>query len=292
MEGTEICQGKWNIALLCILFSVSSFAATSVWKISKGNQHLYLGGTIHVLAEADYPLPSPYAKAYRLSQRIILETDLQKLQSPEFQQRMLVGLTYKNGKTLKDVLSIQTYKKLDNYCTSRNIELSSIHAFKPGLLTSALLMMEMQRLGLAGVGVDSFFGSRARQDARPLGELETVEQQLEFMASMGAGVEDALIEYSLDDLENLSVVMRSMKKAWRTGDMQALRRIGLEPYIDKFPQTMNNLLARRNNAWMPKIEAMLKSKEIEFVLVGALHLVGEQGLLALLKSRGYTLEQK
>ena len=285
-------MGCFWLWVLAISVSGQSIAATSVWKISKGNQHLYLGGTIHVLAEADYPLPSPYAKAYRLSQRIILETDLQKLQSPEFQQRMLVGLTYKNGKTLKDVLSTQTYKKLDNYCTSRNIELSSIHAFKPGLLTSALLMMEMQRLGLAGVGVDSFFDSRARQDARPLGELETVEQQLEFMASIGAGVEDALIEYSLDDLENLSVVMRSMKKAWRTGDMQALRRIGLEPYIDKFPQTMNNLLARRNNAWMPKIEAMLKSKEIEFVLVGALHLVGEQGLLALLKSRGYTLEQK
>lgn len=278
--------------ILVTAVSGQSIAETSVWKISKGNQHLYLGGTIHILAEADYPLPSSYEKAYRSSQRIILETDLQKLQSPEFQQRMLVGLTYENGKSLKDVLSTQTYKKLDDYCTSRNIQLSSIHAFKPGLLTSALLMMEMQRLGLAGVGVDSFFDSRARQDARPLGELETVEQQLGFLKNMGTGIEDEFIEYSLGDLESLSTLMTSMKKAWRMGDMQALERIGLEPYIDKFPQTMDNLLARRNNAWMPKIEAMLMSKEIEFVLVGALHLVGEQGLLTQLKSRGYTLEQK
>lgn len=282
------CFWLW---VLATVVSGQSFAETSVWKISKGNQYLYLGGTIHILAESDYPLPSPYEKAYRLSQRIIFETDLQKLQNPEFQQRMLAGLTYKNGKTLKNVLSTQTYEKLDNYCISRNVQLSNIHAFKPGLLTSALLLMEMQRLGLAGVGVDSFFDSRARQDARPLGELETVEQQLEFMANMGAGIEDEFIEYSLDDLENLSALMMSMKKAWRTGDMQALERIGLEPYIEKFPQTMDNLLARRNNAWMPKIEAMLKSKEVEFVLVGALHLVGEQGLLAQLMSRGYTLEQ-
>lgn len=283
-----------NLACLGFLSVISignALAETSVWKINKGNQHLYLGGTIHILAEQDYPLPLAYEKAYQSSQRIILETDLQKLQSPEFQQRMLLGLNYKNGKTLKNFLSARTYKKLEDYCSSRNIQLSSISTFKPGLLTSALLMVEMQRLGLAGIGVDSYFESRARKDGRPMGELETVEQQLEFLGNMGTGIEDEFIEYSLGDLENLSTLMTSMKKVWRSGDMPALERIGLEPYIEKFPQTMDNLLTRRNNAWMPEIEAMLKSAEIEFVLVGALHLVGEHGLLAQLKSRGYRIEQ-
>ena len=292
LKATEIFGAKWNIGLLSILFSVSSYADTSVWKISKDNQHIYLGGTIHILAEADYPLPSAYEKAYQSSHRIVFETDLQKLQSPAFQQQMIVDLTYKNGKTLKDVLSPVTYQKLDNYCNSRGIQLSSIHVFRPGLLSSVLLMLELQRLGMAGDGVDSFFDSRARQDAKLVGKLETVEQQLKFLVNMGVGKEDEFIEYTLNDLENLSALMTSMKKAWRAGDMPALERVGLEPYIDKFPQIMDNLLARRNNAWMPKIEAMLRSNEVEFVMVGALHLVGERGLLMQLKSRGYAIEQK
>lgn len=102
MKATEIFGAKWNIGLLSILFSVSSFAETSLWKITKNNHHLYLGGTVHILAESDYPLPSPYEKAYQLSHRIVFETDLQKLQSPEFQQAMLASLSYQNGKTLKD----------------------------------------------------------------------------------------------------------------------------------------------------------------------------------------------
>ena len=291
MKATEIFGAKWNIGLLSILFSVSSLAETSIWKISKNNHHLYLGGTVHVLSPSDYPLPEPYEKAYQSSHKLIFETDMQKLESPEFQQLMLQELTYRDGKTLANVLSAQTYQKLESYCDSRGISLKSIESFKPGLVTSVLLLTELQRLGMSGVGVDAFFNSKAQQDNKPVGQMETIEEQIEFLQRMGRGKEDELIEYSLSDIDNLQPLMKSLKQAWRVGDMKELKRVAIEPYIDEFPRTLENLLDHRNNNWVPKIEAMLKTAEVEFVLVGALHFVGEQGLLNQLKSRGYAIEQ-
>ncbi len=266
-------------------------AETSVWKISKDNHHLYLGGTVHILAADDYPLPPAFARAYQLSQRLVLETDMQKLQSVEFQQVMLERLSYSGGRTLQDVLSAKTYQKLVDYCASRNIPISSIHGFKPGLAATVLLMVELGRLGLDGQGVDAFFSNKALADQKQLGKLETAEQQLDFLVSMGQGEEDQMIEYSLSDIETLPTLMASIKSAWRRGDLQALEQAAISPYVDEFPETMDMLLDERNRNWLPKIEAMLATAEVELILVGALHLAGEQGLLNLLKTRGYDIEQ-
>ena len=99
-----------------------------------------------------------------------------------------------------------------------------------------------------------------------------------------------MIEYALSDIENISEMMKSLKGAWRSGDMQSLQEIAIQPYIEQFPETFDALLNQRNNAWMPKIESMLKTAEVEFVLVGILHFAGEQGLLAQLKTLGYKIE--
>lgn len=277
--------------LLSALLATCSFADTSVWKVSKGNHHLYMGGTVHVLSKADYPLPSSYEKAYQLSHRVILETDLEKLQSPAFQKRMLEQLSYADGVGLEDVLSEKTFRMLEQYCVERGISLASIVRFKPGMVTSVLLLIELERLGLAGEGVDAFFHAKALADDKQLGKLETAEAQLEFMAAMGEGQEDEMIEYALGDIVNISTLMKSLKKAWRKGDMQSLQAIALEPYLEQFAEVFDDLLIKRNNAWVPKIESMLDSTEIEFVLVGVLHFAGEQGLLAQLKTLGYKVEQ-
>lgn len=287
----RLCENEWRLGILGLLIFNTAIADTSIWKISKGNHHLYLGGTVHILAEDDYPLPAAYERVYQLSQRLVFETDLAKLQSPAFQQMVLQRLTYPEGRTLADVLSTRTYSRLKQYSESRGIPMASIEVFKPGLVTTVLLVAELQRLGLSGVGVDAYMHSKALQDGKLSGQLETVEEQLGFMEQMGRGREDELIEYTLIDIENLSSLMRSMKQAWRSGDMKKMEQVGIDPYIDKFPDTINNLLGNRNDKWIPEIEAMLKSREVELILVGALHFAGERGLLAQLKSRGYVVEQ-
>ena len=82
-----------------------------------------------------------------------------------------------------------------------------------------------------------------------------------------------------------------MKQAWRRGNLAQLKAVGITPFKNEFPDIYQTLIVDRNNAWLPKIEAMVKSREVEFVLVGALHLAGDDGLLALLVARGYRVRQ-
>ncbi len=279
-----------SLSLLLVLFSHSVIAASPVWKVEKNGHHLFIGGTIHVLASTDYPLPSTFDKAYRQSAILVLETDMQKLQSPGFQQAILRELTYSDGRNLQEVLNRNTYRELEQFFSARGIPMEAIVNFKPGMVVTMMTMVELQRLGIDGVGVDAYYSARAIEDRKKLGKLEPVETQIAFLANMGAGQENEMLSFSLSDVEQLPAMMKSMKDAWRRGDLKKLEKIGISDLRYDFPEIYKSLLVDRNNAWMPQIEAMARTKEIELILVGALHLAGEDGLLAQLNARGYKIK--
>ena len=81
---------KIIMSLMLVLFTCSwAVAESSVWKAQKGTSVLYLGGTCHILREADYPLPPEFDRAYKAADILVFETDLGKFQEPETQQKML-----------------------------------------------------------------------------------------------------------------------------------------------------------------------------------------------------------
>ncbi|MFT5082822.1 MAG: hypothetical protein ACI9Y1_000857 [Lentisphaeria bacterium] len=107
---------------------------------------------------------------------------------------------------------------------------------------------------------------------------------------MGEGKEDELIMQTLDEISSIEKDILDMKQAWRSGDNDTLERIAMVDIKKEFPDTHKTLFSNRNNAWAPKIETMLKNKSVELVLLGALHLVGDDGLINQLKRRGYSVE--
>ena len=244
-----------------------------------------------MLTASDYPLPEVFEKAYLGSAEVVLETDMQKLQSPEFQATMMRQLSYSDGRDLRQVLKKSTYQALEQFFTPRGIPMANIVGFKPGMVATMMTMVELQRLGLVGIGVDAWFSTKSIDDQKKLGQLETVESQIAFIANMGVGQEDEMLLYSLADIEKLPTLMQSMKGAWRRGDISKLKELGITPFKKDFPKMHKALLTDRNNAWMPQIETMLKTRSVEFVLVGALHLAGEDGLLTQLATRGYTVRK-
>ena len=118
-----------------------------------------------------------------------------------------------------------------------------------------------------------------------------METQIAFIASMGAGQVDEMLTYTLADIARLPELMNSMKDAWRRGNLAELKAVGITPFKIEFPDIYQALIVDRNNAWLPKIEAMVETREVEFVLVGALHLAGDDGFLAQLVTRGYRVRQ-
>lgn len=282
---------RFFLVLALLVWQSLAHADTSVWKVTKGEQSLFIGGTLHVLAPSDYPLPASFSASYQQAQTLVFETDLSALSTPDLQLKMLSVLTYPKGKDLKSVLKEKTYQRLNTYCQARGLPLYNFRKFKPALLTITLTMIELQRMGISSAGVDEHFYKQATKDGKLLLELETNEQQLQFLAAMGEGQEDQLISSTLDDMGILAEMMTTLKSAWRSGNSNKLLDIAIMPMIRDYPELYQNLLVSRNNNWLPQIKAMFETPETEFILVGALHLVGPDGIIEQLQKGGYRVEQ-
>lgn len=281
---------RWFLVLL-VLYSSQSFSETSLWRVSKGANALFIGGTIHVLRQADYPLPAAFDKAFSKSSRLIFETDIAATEDPAFGQQMMQRLMYPDGRKLQDGLSPNVYRQLEKFCTERGVPIVMFQQMRPPAAVVTLMMLELQRLGISTAGVDSHFYQRAKAEHKTVGELETAAEQLDFLATLGEGREDDFVRYSLKDMQQLETVMRDLTAAWRKGDQAKMAELSLDEMRSEFPGIYQQLLVNRNKNWLPRIESMLKDPGTEMVLVGALHLVGEDGVLQLLHQRGYQIEQ-
>lgn len=276
---------------LAALWPAAALAEGPVWKIIDGERELYLGGTIHVLGKSDYPLPPTFERAYQAASTVVFETDIQKLQDPAFQRDMLVHLMYPDGQTVDQYLSEATYRLLEQHLAKYNVSLDQLKRFRPGLLATNITLLELARLGLAGTGVDQFYSARALEDDKTLGQLETALSQIQVIGTMGEGQEDAFIRHTLQEVDSLPRMFQDIKRAWREGDTGGLEAAVVDPIDEAFPAIYQSLLVQRNLDWMPRLVELLETPEVELVLVGAAHLVGDDGLLHKLRALGYTVEQ-
>jgi hypothetical protein len=273
--------------LLAGVLAAGAFADSPVWRVERDGSTLYLGGTIHLLGPDDYPLPEVFDEAYERASHIVFETYIRAVQSPQLQQRMAQAMLYQDGRTLQGVLSPPTFDRLSEFLAGRGMPVEPFLPFRAGAISLTLSVMELQRLGIAGSGVDEFYTMNAVQDGKRLGQLETVDEQLAFLRDFGEGDEDAIVLSTLNDLVRLDDIMAGMKAAWRSGDLAALDAGMLAPMREQFPAVYRSLIVDRNEAWLDDIAVMIASDEVEFVLVGAAHLVGRDGLVARLREQGY-----
>lgn len=277
--------------MLLWLVALPASAESPVWQASKGDSTVFLGGTIHLLRAQDYPLPEAFDKAYQASDRLFFEIDQSQLTDMSVQARMMQRLTYQDGRTLQSVLDEETYAALVAYTDEAGLPMAMIQNFKPGLLLSTLSVIEFQSMGFSPQGVDAYYNTRAMDDDKPRGELETIDQQIDMLAAMGEGYESEFVMYSLRDLETAGEALEDMLSAWRLGDEAQLEDQFITPMLEEAPELYDSLLVERNSNWMPQIEAMFEEPGTEFVLVGAAHLIGEHGLLAMLSASGYEVSR-
>lgn len=283
-------------SLLFLILSFGSFlsalshAESSVWSVSNGKNTIYLAGTFHLLKPSDYPLPQEFEQAYKQINWLVFETNINDLKSQQFQQKLSQAMTLPKGQTLKGSLSASAYQALSEYCEQENIPLQNFSAYKPQMIGLVITMHELRKLGMTAQGVDDYFSGKAQADKKMITQLESIDQQIEFISTMGAGNESNLILQNLEDMKSLQQDMQVMSNAWRSGDRQALFNKGIKPMLDKYPGIYRSLLVARNYAWLPKIERLLKHNESKLIMVGALHLIGEDGLLTLLKNKGYQVQ--
>lgn len=276
-------------ALILFLLPALLLAESSVWKVSKGEQSLYIGGTCHVLRPSDYPLPAEFDSAYAASDTLVFEIDPAAAQQPAFAMQLLAKASYTDGRTLKTVLSAEVYQALAAQAAKSGLPIEILNGIKPGMVVMMLMMQELSKAGVSQEGVDMHYYVLGLKDKKRVQSLETPDFQIDLITSMGEGLEDELVLYLLKDLAHVKELFDELIGAWRAGDLAEIEALFISE-MRNYPQLYAKMLADRNHRWIPQIEAYLQSPEIEFVLVGVAHAVGKDGLLQLLKDQGYSVE--
>jgi uncharacterized protein YbaP (TraB family) len=278
------------VALL-VLLTLPARAGTSLWQVRDDQQNVvYLGGTIHLLRESDYPLPQAFQSIYQRSDTLVLETDLDVAATPEGQQLLARLMTASESERVEQVLSVRTRLRLKQMLEGYGARWSDLKSYKVSMLVIVLNVAEMRRLGMTAEGVDAHFHAQAQRDNKPVMSLETFEQQVTFLSRLGQGNEENFVTMSLQELDQTDAVMREMVASWKIGDVAALRRSLLEEMQRDYPAMYQQLLVARNQQWLPQLETLFQKPGTELVLVGVGHMLGEQGLLSLLRQRGYQVE--
>jgi uncharacterized protein len=276
--------------ILVLLFCTQSLAESSVWKIQKGESVMYLGGTCHLLRQSDFPLPAEFDKAYRESDIVVFETDLGEFNNPSAQAKLMSKAMYNDGSTVDKHLSSQTYKLLSGYCEANGIPLGALKQFKPSMIVVMMEAVELAKLNVTQEGVDTFFYKLAKRDKKMVEGLETVDEQINFLAGMGEGNEDAFVRYTIEDFKSIKRQYESLVEAWKKGDTRRIYNLMVAD-LKEMPKLYKELLTDRNKNWLPLIDAYQKTTQKRFILVGVGHLVGPDGILEALRQKGYKVEK-
>jgi len=279
-----------RFAALCALglFSLlpgSAVASSCVWKVTgPGGGTMYLGGSVHALRKSDYPLPAPYERAFDASSRLVFEND-PKAGSREAKELIRAG-TYSKGDALKNHVDPRTYAYIRRFFALVNVPETEFAKYRPWLLNVMLSSPSYQNWQL---GVERFLERRAAEKSKPMSGLESPKEHNAVFVDLNDRESEALLLILFINAahEGSSV---SMINAWRRGDAETLHRVLVDSFQD-FPSLARRLVDVRNQNWLPKIDGYLRSGKTCFVVVGAGHTGGSNGLLALLKARGCKIEQ-
>lgn len=280
----------WICSVILLLISTLAQADSAVWRVSKGADQLFLGGTVHMLPPAQYPLPVEFDAAFQHSDVLVLETDLAPMQDQTRAASLQQQLMYPAGTTLSSKLAAKTRQQLLDILQRHRLSLPQVEQFKPGMLVTQLTLLELQQHQFTSPGVDQHYLTLAQQQKKTLKYLEPIEFQLTLLAGLGEGREDLFLQHALSDVSETAEMMAKVLSAWRSGDLATVEQLVLAPVKTADAQTYQQMFVARNQAWLPQIQALFGNKEQEFVLVGLGHLAGTDGLVARLQQAGYQVE--
>ena len=265
-----------------------------LWKVSDADNSIYLLGAFHLLKEGDYPLPAEVDRAFDDAESLLFEVDPQAMASPDTAATMQKYMAYDGDARLSTALPKRTLEKLETMISAGGGSLAALEHSEPWAVSLGLVMGITQSMGFRpDLGVDRHLMERAAKAGKPTGGLETVDDQFRAMDSVPHTEQAKGLEEFLDDPRKMVQQMGDMHAWWRAGDVERLDT-GLRAEMEQeTPETYRLLNVARNQAWLPQVEKRLtgSTSDDTLVVVGALHLLGEDGLVEQLRGKGYTVER-
>jgi uncharacterized protein len=280
------------IALLAAATASAQTGAKSfLWKVQSGSRVLYLAGSVHALTAAVYPLNPAFERAFQASDLLVEEIDLSEGDLMTVGPMLLTKGMYQDGRTFDRAVSKETVA-LVNKRLNNPMAAELVRNMKPWMVMLMLTALQVQQAGLdVNLWLDKYFFDKAKAAGKPVLGLETAESQIDRFDKMPEPLQEQLLRSTLADLDAQSRELTTIVAAWQRGDAAGLEKTLLNGF-KQYPAAYNSLIVERNNNWVPQLEKCLARTSPCLVVVGAAHLVGPDGLLALLQKKGYTIEQQ
>ncbi|MEP7306088.1 MAG: TraB/GumN family protein [Acidobacteriota bacterium] len=262
-----------------------------LWKVSGTTGSLYLVGSVHLLTRDFYPLSPALENAFKESDLLVEEADLAEMLSPAAQMQMLARGMLPANTALDGVVSPATFDLVVTRAKELGLPIEPLKRFKPWSLALMLSQLQWQKAGFDGeLGLDRHFYDQARADGKQVQGFETVEFQISRLDGIAIDQQERILAETLKNLDSELSNLTTLVQAWKVGDAATVERIVLAD-VKQEPVLYQRLLVERNRTWMPEIEKFFARARPAFVVVGAAHLVGPDGLIALLSAKGYRVEQ-
>ncbi len=289
---------EWNQTLRTINFLANKQTAGStgfLWKVENNGNTVYLLGSIHVANDKMYPLRPEIEAAYEASQYLGVEVDLTKMDQTQIQKFLLEKGTYKDGTTLKDHVSADTYTKVVDLLKANGLAVNAFDTFKPWVVTQSISGLQVQASGLqADIGIDMYFTQKSNTLKKPIIELETAELQLNMFDQFSDGLQEKLLNDTLDALkqtDNKAATdsFKALTDMWTQGDDEFLT--AMTQAVAQEPEYYKALVSDRNTNMVKHVKEYLNSdkKSTYFVVVGALHMLGDDGIVTQLQKEGFNV---
>jgi uncharacterized protein len=292
---------KAKIAFCTLAFSLLSVSCSTIsqipgskvtlWKVRGDHNTLYLLGSVHVLSQKSYPLKPALNRAFDDSRRVVFEIDLTHFTTTSFRQEFRRTALYPSGQSLSKKISPETAELLKEVLPVYGLTLKKVQRLRPWFIAEWLSSRTLEMAGFSeSLGVDIYFFRKARATGKPVLGLETLRDQARIFDRFSDEENERYLMGTLATLATYPVSIGRLVAAWQNGNVALLDQI-LNQDKHSDPVTHQALFSERNTKWLPEIEALAHENENYLIIVGAGHLVGEDGVVAQLKRGGYSVEQ-
>jgi uncharacterized protein YbaP (TraB family) len=262
-----------------------------IWNVERDGRTSWLVGSLHVLTQDSYPLPAAMDQAFGRAKTLVEETDVNDISSPEILGVVASRGMFTNGQTLETVLPAASYTQLAQRMGATGLPIDMVKLMRPWMVELTLSGLELQRAGFdPELGIDVHYRRRAAQNGMALSMLETAAEQIDYLAGLPLDLQVAQLQKTLEEGDTELKEVREIAAAWRAGDAAAIERLMLKE-MKESPAYYQTLVVDRNRRWIPRIESCLATGSC-FVVVGAAHMVGSDGLIAMLRQKGYRITQQ
>lgn len=266
-----------------------------LWKASDADNTVYLLGSFHLLTPEDYPLDPRIDAAFEDAEHVVFELDPAEMAGPALGEAMRAAATRTDGRRLQDELPEASWRQLQAWAADNGVSVDTLQSFEPWYASLLVSLSRMRALGLdPALGLDRHFGRRATEAGKGVEGLETGAEQIALFDGMDAEQQRQALDEALGSPEELEANLREMHARWRAGDGEGLYAGSALRLREQYPALYARVNVERNQAWLSRLQALLDEGgegEDALVVVGALHLLGEDGVVEMLRAEGYAVER-